>query len=158
MCILLVSSRTLTFNPSRAPASLGIAVLLLLRVIRPIRWSPSLDGCHVTGCCKRERETCTDVHADIRKTYMSYRLYSTQLPMLPSANLHKSVESGGCYLGKVVWFMQSAIFINWYRWFIRAERQKCKKSKVKWMTKSNLTAPEAVIYACPARPLMLTRL
>lgn len=43
----------LTFNPSKAPASLGMVALLLLRVIRPIRWSPSLDGCHVTGCCMK---------------------------------------------------------------------------------------------------------
>lgn len=61
-CLL---SPTLTFNPSRAPASLGIAALLLLRVIRPIRWSPSLDGCQVTGCYNRRQQ---GIHTDTRKT------------------------------------------------------------------------------------------
>lgn len=39
----------LTFRPRREPASRGMADLLL-SVMRPIRWSPSLDGCQVTGC------------------------------------------------------------------------------------------------------------
>lgn len=45
----------LTFRPRREPASRGIADLLL-SVMRPIRWSPSLDGCHVTGCYRRSYE------------------------------------------------------------------------------------------------------
>lgn len=40
----------LTFRPKSEPASRGTADLLL-SVMRPIRWSPSLDGCHETGCC-----------------------------------------------------------------------------------------------------------
>lgn len=43
----------LTFRPRREPASRGMADLLL-SVMRPIRWSPSLDGCHVTGCCREK--------------------------------------------------------------------------------------------------------
>lgn len=50
----------LTFRPRREPASRGMADLLL-SVMRPIRWSPSLDGCHVTGCCRRSyRESRTE--------------------------------------------------------------------------------------------------
>lgn len=41
----------LTFRPRSEPASRGTADLLL-SVMRPIRWSPSLDGCHETGCCR----------------------------------------------------------------------------------------------------------
>lgn len=50
----MLRRQPLTFSPSKAPASLGMVALLLLRVIRPIRWSPSLDGCQVTGCCRME--------------------------------------------------------------------------------------------------------
>lgn len=41
-----------TFSPSSAPASAGTvpSFILLFRRIRPIRRSPSLDGCQVTGC------------------------------------------------------------------------------------------------------------
>lgn len=44
----------LTFRPSRAPESRGTlpSFIRLLSKIRPIRRSPSLDGCHVTGCYK----------------------------------------------------------------------------------------------------------
>lgn len=46
----------LTFRPRREPASRGMADLLL-SVMRPIRWSPSLDGCHVTGCYSDKRHS-----------------------------------------------------------------------------------------------------
>lgn len=48
----------LTFRPSSAPASAGTvpSFILLFRRIRPIRRSPSLDGCQATGCW---RETTT---------------------------------------------------------------------------------------------------
>lgn len=52
---LNVSDSLLTFRPRREPASLGMADLLL-SVMRPIRWSPSLDGCHVTGCYRKSCE------------------------------------------------------------------------------------------------------
>ena len=42
--------RQRTLRPSREPASRGMADRLL-RVMRPIIWSPSLDCSHVTGCC-----------------------------------------------------------------------------------------------------------
>lgn len=44
----------LTFRPSRAPESRGTlpSFMRLLSKMRPIRRSPSLDGCHVTGCYK----------------------------------------------------------------------------------------------------------
>lgn len=52
----------LTLRPRSEPASRGMADFLL-SVMRPIRWSPSLDGCHVTGCC---RESCTEFVEDRR--------------------------------------------------------------------------------------------
>lgn len=44
----------LTFRPSRAPESRGTlpSFMRLLSKIRPMRRSPSLDGCHVTRCYK----------------------------------------------------------------------------------------------------------
>lgn len=49
-----IKSHNLTFRPSRAPESRGTlpSFMRLLSKIRPIRRSPSLDGCHVTGCYK----------------------------------------------------------------------------------------------------------
>lgn len=35
----------------------------LLSVMRPIKWSPSLDGCHVTGCY-RVQESSEDERQD----------------------------------------------------------------------------------------------
>lgn len=64
-----MSEPSLTFNPSIAPASFGMAALLLLRVIRPIRWSPSLDGCQVTGCCNRGQHA--DAHRDTQEIHKS---------------------------------------------------------------------------------------
>lgn len=49
---IIVEDSMLAFRPRREPASRGMADLLL-SVMRPIRWSPSLDGCHVTGCYRR---------------------------------------------------------------------------------------------------------
>lgn len=48
------SHSELTFRPSRAPESRGTlpSFMRLLSKIRPMRRSPSLDGCHVTGCYK----------------------------------------------------------------------------------------------------------
>lgn len=48
-CCAMVS---LTFRPRSAPVSLGTvpSFIRLFSKIRPIRRSPSLDGCHVTGC------------------------------------------------------------------------------------------------------------
>lgn len=54
-----INAAKLTLSPSSEPASWGTAERLL-KVMRPIKWSPSLDGCHVTGCWG-EMEQCLSV-------------------------------------------------------------------------------------------------
>lgn len=56
---LRTNESLLTFRPSREPASRGTADLLL-NVMRPIKWSPSLEGCHVTGCYRDKRCSSED--------------------------------------------------------------------------------------------------
>lgn len=102
-----------TFRPSRDPASRGMADFLL-SVMRPIKWSPSLDGCHVTGCCDMGGGNVWEV-----ETLHSVTRHDPHAPVSQRLTCHT--------VGSKAWQSQSP-----------AGRRRCRHQWVSWSEEKNV--------------------
>jgi len=107
----------LTFRPSRAPESRGTlpSFMRLLSKMRPIRRSPSLEGCHVTGCYKVRATTHLLFNNSSTWTWSVQTKANNILWWKGEVIIYLGKKSSH----KLCWFVKNALMFEWQttHWF-----------------------------------------